>query len=285
MILFTDEACLGYEQEGHPERPSRIASSLNHLRNSNLSLEWGEFEKAEDSVLLKAHSSEHLDRLDQPRDFDLDTPYFEDISRLAKLATGAALASMNHALNGDGAFSLMRPPGHHAERAQAMGFCYLNHIAICAMEARDRGMDRVAVWDFDAHHGNGTEAILFGVEGIRYASVHQSPCYPETGLSSVENCFNFPVPPFCPIDEHMEALSESWKTLLEFDPQLVLVSAGFDAYELDPITQMRLRKENFQTLGSWIKEAGLPTAALLEGGYSDDLPLLIESFLEGWIES
>ncbi len=284
MNLFSDEACLGYEQPGHPERPARIADTLLHLEGSTLPLKRREFEEADGDALLQAHSAEHVKRLEAPRDFDLDTPYFDGISRLAKLGTGAAMAAMRSALDGEAGFSLMRPPGHHAERSQAMGFCYLNHVAVCALQALKLGLERIAVWDFDAHHGNGTEAILKGVDGVHYASVHQHPCYPGTGLESEANCFNFPVPPYTPGSEHMDILEQSLMALLEFQPQLVLVSAGFDAYELDPITEMRLSKENFETLGSWIKESTVPTAAILEGGYSDDLPVLVENFLKGWIE-
>ena len=179
----------------------------------------------------------------------------------------------------------MRPPGHHAEQAQAMGFCYLNHIAIAALEALETGIEKVAVWDFDAHHGNGTEAILEGVEGAFYVSVHQHPCYPGTGTISRGNALNFPVSPGTPPEVHMEVLARSWKAILDFEPELVLVSAGFDAYELDPLTDMRLRSSDFEALGSWLAEAKIPVAATLEGGYSDDLPLLVEAFLKGWSRS
>lgn len=163
-----------------------------------------------------------------------------------------------------------------------MGFCYLNHVAIAALEALFAGIEKVAVWDFDAHHGNGTEAILLGVEGTRYVSVHQHPCYPGTGTVSRRNAVNFPVPPATSPEEHMKVLARSWDSVLEFKPELVLVSAGFDAYELDPLTDMRLRKSDFEILGRWLSESKLPVSATLEGGYSDDLPLLVEAFLKGW---
>ena len=240
---------------------------------------------AEESVLERAHPAGHLKRLQEPRHFDADTAYHDGIYDIARLATGAALAAMEAALNGEKAFSLMRPPGHHAEAVRAMGFCYLNHVAVASLEALDRGIERVAVWDFDAHHGNGTEALLRGVDGTRYVSVHQHPCYPGTGIETVENCINFPVPPQTSSEEHMEALKRSWESVLAFEPQLVLVSAGFDAYELDPLTNMRLRVHDFETLGRWIDRSKIPTAGLLEGGYSEDLPKLVEAFLEGWSPS
>jgi acetoin utilization deacetylase AcuC-like enzyme len=163
-----------------------------------------------------------------------------------------------------------------------MGFCYLNSIAIAALKAVKDGVNRVAVWDFDAHHGNGTEEIFYERPGLLYVSVHQYPGYPGTGAFSEENCLNFSVPPATPAEGHMAILEKSWAAVVDFQPELLLVSAGFDAYEADPITTMCLRTSDFGTLGQWLNSAGIPTAAILEGGYSDDLPLLVGSFLRGW---
>ncbi len=283
MLLLTNERCLEYAAPGHPERPERVRATVAALRRQFPDWRWSaEFAPAAAETLLLAHSERHLARLREPRDFDADTAFHPDIDGLARLATGAALAALDAALAGEPAWALMRPPGHHAERERAMGFCYLNHVAVAALEARRRGVARVAVWDFDAHHGNGTEAILSGVTGTLYVSVHQHPAYPGTGVRSEGNCRNFPVAPGTPPEAHMERLRESWRELLDFSPQLVLVSAGFDAYELDPITQMTLRMKDFHTLGTWLRETGAPVAAVLEGGYSDDLPLLVEAFGRGW---
>ena len=282
MRIFTDLVCCEYESPGHPERPFRVRATDAHLRQRHADWDWPAFEKADLGSLLLAHSEEHLSRLEVPRHFDPDTDYHDGIFELARLSCGAGLRAMESALEGEKAFSLMRPPGHHAEREQAMGFCYLSNIAICALVARERGVERVAVWDFDAHHGNGSEAILSGEEGILYVSIHQHPCYPGTGGHSEGNCLNYPVLPLGSPEEHMGILQESWNELLAFQPQLILVSAGFDAYEGDPVTQMTLRKQDFAELGSWLGNTDIPTAALLEGGYSDDLPQLVEAFLAAW---
>jgi acetoin utilization deacetylase AcuC-like enzyme len=165
-----------------------------------------------------------------------------------------------------------------------MGFCYLNQIALAAIVAQQRlGAKRVAVWDFDAHHGNGTEVILQAREGLFFASVHQYPGYPGTGTRDIRpNIRNWPVAPHSPREEHMKALRASLDAVMAFTPDLILVSAGFDAYARDPITSMTLETEDFATLGRWLRETSRPAAAVLEGGYHDDLPLLIDAFLTAW---
>jgi acetoin utilization deacetylase AcuC-like enzyme len=239
---------------------------------------------AEGGILLEAHTAAHLQRLEQPRDFDGDTAWLPDIASHARRAAGAAIEAGRHALAGKGpAFSLMRPPGHHATAQQAMGFCYLNNVAIAALDAkRDPSVGRVAVWDFDAHHGNGTEDILRGRDGFLFCSVHQSPGYPGTGNVSTGNGRNWPVRPGAAREDHLGALRASWETVVAFRPDLVLVSAGFDAYARDPLTEMTLEQEDFAELGRWLHAADLPAAAVLEGGYSDALPQLIEAFLGAW---
>lgn len=282
MLIIHDPQCADYGSSMRPEQPARVTRSAAHLRAAHPAWRWQLPAVAADATLALAHTSAHLRRLAQPRDFDEDTPYFEGIGTHARRAVGAACEAAAAALAGQKAFSLMRPPGHHATANQAMGFCYLNQIAIAALEAQRRGAARVAVWDFDAHHGNGTEAILHGRPGILFASVHQYPGYPGTGTASFDNCRNWPVAPHTPRPRHMEDLAASWQAVCAFRPDLVLVSAGFDAYARDPITQMTLEAEDFATLGRWLHAAGTPAAAILEGGYSDDLPQLIDAFLTAW---
>jgi acetoin utilization deacetylase AcuC-like enzyme len=168
-----------------------------------------------------------------------------------------------------------------------MGFCYLNQIAISAVYAQQKlGATKVAVWDFDAHHGNGTEAILQGHSNVFFASVHQYPGYPGTGTQDHgPHIRNWPVAPRTPRVDHMAALRAALDAVVSFAPDLILVSAGFDAYARDPITEMSLEGEDFATLGRWLRETKRPAAALLEGGYHDDLPLLIDAFLTAWNKS
>jgi acetoin utilization deacetylase AcuC-like enzyme len=285
MLLLHDPRCADYGSPLRPEQPARVTRTAAHLRTAHPSWAWRTAaDEIPDATLLLAHTPAHLDRLRRPVDFDPDTPYFPGIELHARRSVASALAAARHAVETrEPAFSLMRPPGHHATADEAMGFCYLNQIAIAALAARrEMGARRVAIWDFDAHHGNGTEAILHGREGFLFCSVHQSPCYPGTGLRDLGNCRNWPVPPHAPRELHMGALRESLDAVVSFGPDLVLVSAGFDAYARDPITQMTLEAEDFASLGQWLREAGLPASAILEGGYSPDLPVLVEAFLGSW---
>ncbi len=294
MLIFYDPQCAEFGSSMRPEQPARVLRSAKYLRATYPDWTWRIPATAvDDATLLLAHSPAHLKRLGQTRDFDADTPFLPGIADHARRSVGAALEAKRHALvTGEPVFSLMRPPGHHATRDQAMGFCYLNQIAVATLAAQ-RDFEststpkptvcRVAVWDFDAHHGNGTEAILLGQPHVLFASVHQYPGYPGTGTRDLgPNVRNWSVAPHLSRDSHMAALRASLDTVQAFAPDLILVSAGFDAYARDPITEMTLEIEDFATLGRWLGETGRPAAALLEGGYSEDLPLLIAAFLSAW---
>jgi acetoin utilization deacetylase AcuC-like enzyme len=176
----------------------------------------------------------------------------------------------------------MRPPGHHATRDRAMGFCYLNNIAIAVREAAATGAKRVAVYDFDVHHGNGTEAILLNRPGVAFFSIHLYPFYPGTGAANVgKNCFNYPVAPFAPRETYRAALARALDDLKKFRPDLVAVSAGFDAYARDPLVQGALVLDDYYWLGQSLRALDVPMFSLLEGGYSRELPELIFAYLKG----
>ena len=283
MIIFHDPRAADYSRAGHVERPVRIAGSVAHLRAQHPGWTWREPIPADDVMLRRAHSAAYVESVRiATSDFDADSPVYPDIFGHAARASVAAVEVAHAALQQERSFSLMRPPGHHATREQAMGFCYFNHIAVAALDALENGATRVAIWDFDAHHGNGTEDIVRGHSAITFASIHQHPCYPGTGTRSFENIHNFPVPPGTPRTKHVQEVRRALDVLLAADPDLLLVSAGFDAYAGDPITQMTLQAEDFATFGEWLRELQIPTGAILEGGYSDDLPQLIDAFLTAW---
>jgi acetoin utilization deacetylase AcuC-like enzyme len=284
MTIITDERCTAYSAPGHPERPARISKSLEKLRNQKeLDLAWADPLPVEDEILLRAHSESHLARVRMASgDFDGDTPAYPNIFEHAVRGVGGALHALKLAREGRNAFSLLRPPGHHATRDRAMGFCYLSSIAIAALEALAQGVSRIAVFDFDVHHGNGTEAILLDHPHVVFASVHQHPCYPGTGTSDVgSNCFNYPVPPRTPREEYRNVLEKGLDRLIGFKPDMIAVSAGFDAYARDPIAQELLEAEDFHWMGESIRKLGVPAFSILEGGYSNDLPELIFAYLKG----
>jgi len=284
MKIITDERCTGYSSPGHPERPARISKTLEKLRSQKeLPITWAEPLPVADATLLRAHSEQHIARVKAAaEDFDGDTAAHPNIFEHACRSVGGALQALAAARAGEPAFNLLRPPGHHATRVQAMGFCYFNSIAITVLEALATGTKSVAVFDFDVHHGNGTEAILLNQPNTAFFSIHQHPCYPGTGTANVgNNCFNFPVAPQTPRDEYRKILSKALDQLKKFKPALVGVSAGFDAYARDPLAQETLEPEDFHWLGQSIRELGIPAFSILEGGYSSALPELILAYLKG----
>jgi len=285
MLILHDPRCADYGDPERPERGERVLRSAKHLRAAHPGWRWmAPLTSVSDESLLLAHTPAHIERLAEAKDFDSDTPYFPGIAAHARRSVAAAIEAVSHALDRHApVFSLMRPPGHHATANAAMGFCYLNQVAVAALVAqRDFGAVRIAAWDFDAHHGNGTEAIFMNKPGLLYCSVHEYPAYPGTGTCDIGNSRNWPVHPLATRHDHMAALRASWDAIVGFRPDLVIVSAGFDAYARDPITSMTLEREDFAELGAWLHSSGLATAAILEGGYSEELPLLIDAFLTGW---
>lgn len=283
MKIITDESCTSYCHPGHAERPERILMTVRKLKEqTELDLSWAKPGAVEDAMLLRAHAADHLERLNEPEDFDHDTPFFPSIAKLARSSVGAALEALKAARAGESVFSLMRPPGHHCTRHRAMGFCYLNNMAVAVLHAQSTGANRVAVFDFDVHHGNGTEAILLNKPETAVFSIHQNPCYPGTGNRNAgKNCFNYPVPPRFPRDDYRHVFSSALDHLKKFKPDIIGVSAGFDAYARDPLAQETLEAEDFHWLGQSFREIGIPFFSLLEGGYSDDLPELIFAYLRG----
>ncbi len=283
MHLLHDLRCSDYGRAGHPERPERILATVPFLKKAHSDWSWLVPEAATREELLRAHSAEYIEQVAHARiNFDSDCPAYPQIFDHAARSAGSAIAAARAAMNGERAFSLMRPPGHHALRDRAMGFCYFGSISLAAFDALARGIERVAIWDFDAHHGNGTEALVANKTQILFASIHQYPGWPGTGTKSYANIRNYPIAPFSPRTQHVRAAESALETLLDFKPQLLLVSAGFDAFLDDPITQMTLELEDFATFGKWLSQIDVPTAAVLEGGYSDELPELINAFLSAW---
>lgn len=283
MKVITDERCVEYSSAGHPESPRRITATVACLKaQDEVPLIWATPSTVTDEPILRAHAPAVLDRLLVPEDFDNDTPFHEDIGIFARASVAAAIDAMRAGRSGETVFSLMRPPGHHALAEKSMGFCYLNNIAIAVLEAMATGSKRVAVFDFDVHHGNGTEAILLNRPGVEFFSVHEHPAYPGTGAENAgRNCFNYPVAPSAPHETYRATLARALDDLRSYRPELIAVSAGFDAYARDPLASGSLQAEDFHWLGRSLRELGVPAFSVLEGGYSRDLPNLILAYLKG----
>jgi acetoin utilization deacetylase AcuC-like enzyme len=282
MNLFYDPLALEYGAEDHPEGPGRLFETQKLIKELHPDWNWIRPRTADDQEILRVHSAEHLRRLSMEEDFDGDTPAYPAIAEHARRSAGAAVDVVNRALAGEKSFALMRPPGHHAMRDRAMGFCYLNSIAIAAFDALSRGCQRVAIWDFDAHHGNGTESAVRGSKQILFASIHQLPGYPGSGATSFDNILNYPIAPNSDPEAHVREAETALRKLIRFRPDLLLVSAGFDAFAGDPITEMTLQIEHFARFGRRLADLDFPVGAILEGGYSRQLPILVDAFLQEW---
>ena len=268
---------------GHPERVDRMHAVEAELERRD----WVGFSRAEAppasrEQLLAVHTPEHVDAVRETSArggaFDLDTPTSEGSWEAALHAAGGACALVEALLAGGerAGFSALRPPGHHAERAQAMGFCLFANVAVAARHALDSlGAARVLVLDWDVHHGNGTNAIFHESREVLFASIHQWPFYPGTGPISDTGSgagegfsINLPVPAgagedvFCGLVEHVVLPAAR-----SFDPDLVLVSAGYDAHRDDPVGGCSLETSSFAELTRQVTALGKPVGCVLEGGY------------------
>jgi acetoin utilization deacetylase AcuC-like enzyme len=286
-LLYTHPACLDHDPgRHHPEAPARLRAVLTALDEPEFArLERREAPEATLDDLVRVHPRRHVARIlgAVPRSghvgIDADTILSPASGAAALRAAGAVVAAVDAvvAKAADNAFCAVRPPGHHAEPERAMGFCLFNNAAIGALRAREvHGLARVAVIDFDVHHGNGTQAAFETDGSLFYASTHQYPLYPGTGAASetgVGNIVNVPLRPMSGSGQFRLAISQRILPALDaFRPELVLVSAGFDAHKNDPLAQLMLEDGDY----TWVTEKLLEIAyrhakgrlvATLEGGY------------------
>jgi acetoin utilization deacetylase AcuC-like enzyme len=226
--------------------------------------------RATDEQLLRVHTRTHLDLLraiDGPTLLDADTFASQTSWEAATVAAGVALAAVDC-----GGFALIRPPGHHASAGRAMGFCLVNNVAVATRYAQaEQGLERVAIVDFDVHHGNGTEAIFRGDDSVLFVSLHQWPFYPGTGGpgTSDETTLNLPLAAGDGDKEYRAAFAEHVEPAVrDFGPDLLLVSAGFDAHLEDPLGQMQVSAAGFRELSQRCAALAPRIAAVLEGGYN-----------------
>ena len=287
LRLYTHDSCLRHDPgPGHAESPARLKAVLQALDSDRFaSVDRIEAPRATREQLLRVHTAAHVERvlahasIDARVQLDPDTWMSPGSAEAALRAVGAACAAVDATLAGQvsRAFCAVRPPGHHATPDTAMGFCLFNSIAVAAMHAvAAHGLKRVAIADFDVHHGNGTQAIFEREPRVMFVSSHQSPLYPETGFAhehGVGNIVNAPLP----AGAGSMAFRETWHhellpRLHAFKPQLVLVSAGFDAHRQDPLADLRLGQEDYAWITDQLqalarRHAGGRIVSTLEGGY------------------
>ena len=279
-----------HDRPTHPEKKERLQAILSLLRIENL------FEKLEQLApnpattdeLAKNHTSEHLMHIQSlcqlhKQQVDADTYLVPESYHVGLLSAGAAVTAMRSVMRGkmDVCFSLGRPPGHHAEPQRAMGFCLFNNIALAARLAQEEfGLKRIMILDWDVHHGNGTQKIFYHDPGVLFVSVHQNPAFPgtghiqETGKGAGEGYnVNIPLPPGCSDPEYDRVFSEIIRPLADrYQPELLLVSAGQDAYHDDPLASMLVSYKGFANMARHAKEiageyTGGKIVLTLEGGY------------------
>jgi acetoin utilization deacetylase AcuC-like enzyme len=288
MRIYTHAACLVHSPgPAHAERPDRLRAVTEALRASHGDLEWLEAPTATRAQLRRAHDEALIGlvldtRAEQPIQLDPDTWLGPGSAEAALCAAGAGVAAVDAVLGGEvrRAFCAVRPPGHHATGREVMGFCLFNSIAVAALHALEHhGLSRVAVCDFDVHHGNGTQAIFEHDERVVFASSHQLPLYPDSGHASergVGNIVNAPLPPGTGSTGFRDTWEHGLLPVIDaFRPQLLLVSAGFDAHRLDPLAQLELEADDYHWITARLvdiaeRHCGGRIVSMLEGGYDLD---------------
>jgi len=277
--IVYSEKCLGYGT-WHVEGPQRVKIAHDILEQKGY--EFVQPTPATEDEILSVHDMEYVWNIKKGLVEDSDTPAYDKIFDYAALSAGGALMASKI-----GGFSLMRPPGHHAGRYGAAlgvytrGFCYLNNIAIAVKESKKKTL----ILDIDGHHGNGTQDIFLGDDQVTFVSLHQSPNYPGTGLSSEANCINYPLPQTVGGKVYLETLQKAIKTVNLDHFEMVAVSAGFDTHKGD-LASLCLVEQDYFDIGKLIAEFKLPTFFVFEGGYhGQNVGADIDMFLRGYEEN
>lgn len=287
VAVYDSHSDTEHAAAGHPERPERLRAIRTALdeRAADV-IAWRDAPEASYNALTAVHTERHLETLEQLAAagggwIDADTYCTRASLTAARHAAGLAMAAADTAHAGQPALALTRPPGHHASADQAMGFCLINNVAVAAQHARHRGLERVAIVDIDVHHGNGTQAIFYGDADVLYTSLHQWPFYPGTGArgetgegAGLGLSLNWPQPAGSDRARWWTDFSLGLLPAVEqFRPQLILVSAGYDAHAADPLAELRLDAATYARAAEELallagRLGNAATAWCLEGGYS-----------------
>ena len=291
--IITSDTSIDHDTgPGHPEKPDRVAAVLDGLKK-NENLMWKNSKKFDEEIIKITHSKKYVDQV--LSSFPKKGLFFLDgdtiVSPGSKRATYDAVGSIVTAIDGiekkkfDNAFCGVRPPGHHSCKEKAMGFCIFNNVAVGANYLINKyNYKRIAIIDFDVHHGNGTQDIFYENEKVLYISTHQYPYYPGTGSEKEKgkynNILNIPLPAGTKSSEYLDAYNHVLKKLQEFQPEYIIFSAGFDAHKNDPLAQFNLESKDFyeitkRTILATKKFTNGKIVSILEGGY--DLGALSES--------
>ena len=292
VLMLYDEAMLAHDpgpaHPAHPEQPGRLRAVHDLLQEHPVpGARWSVPQPAQRELIERIHTAAHIDRIESFRGqsgaLDVDTAISPGSVEAAYLAVSAAIDAVTAVVSGDAqrAFALVRPPGHHAEAERAMGFCLFNNIAVAAAHARDRlGCERILIVDWDVHHGNGTQQAFYGDPNVLFFSTHQHPLYPGTGASDEVGTgdgagytVNVPLPPGFGDADYAAIFRQILAPIADsFAPDLVLVSAGFDAHRHDPLGSMAVTDAGFASLCAMVRDvadrhANGRLALFLEGGY------------------
>ena len=264
----------------HPENPHRLIACINSLKNSPFSeyLEWKLPQPAKESQINWIHSKKYINHVKNICNsgggfLDPDTPVCCESFKIALLAAGAWLNGVDEIINGNYAFILARPPGHHAEKNKAMGFCLFSNAALAAIYAlKQKNIKKVAIFDWDVHHGNGTQKIIYSNPQIAYSSIHQFPFYPGTGFQFetgiFDNVINVPIPSNLSNFDYRKEFDEKIFPFLDnFNPDLLIISSGFDAHRKDPLANINLESEDYSYMTKRCLDIQQKIMFGLEGGY------------------
>ena len=285
IALLANPEQTGHTSQGHPERPERVKAILDAIAASDLGVKPEVAPPAPESMIDRVHDPSYVAMLDRAASsgggfYDPDTYITPQSMLAARTAAGAVVEGVNRVLDGklNQAFAVVRPPGHHAEHAQAMGFCLLNNVAVGLVAARARGIRRIAVLDFDVHHGNGSQHSFENDAEVLYASTHQFPFYPGTGGAGERGAhgtvLNVPLASGSGDPVFLAAWEKKiGPALASFHPELLLVSAGFDAHRDDPLAGLEVTTGAYRELAGMIKSWAIEwcrgrTVWALEGGYN-----------------